>query len=121
VKHLVLLLLAAPPLCFAAPPQCASWPTNMAMVYMKNLGITDPTRLDESKTQAALLASEPGRNGLFRQIYDISFVEHSGKRIEVITSNDASLQECSMGSVTVYIVSRKIEEQDAAYSIEESR
>lgn len=114
MRRLLLPLLAAPSLCFAAPPQCASWPTNMAIVYLKNVGITDPTRLNESRTKAVLLASEPKGKGLFREVYDITFSEHSGKEIEVITSNDASREECSIGRVTVYVVSRKIEEKDAA-------
>jgi len=86
----------------------------MAIVYLKNVGITDPTRLNESRTKAVLLASEPKGKGLFREVYDITFSEHSGKEIEVITSNDASREECSIGRVTVYVVSRKIEEKDAA-------
>lgn len=83
---------------------------NMAIVYLKNLKITDPTRLDESKTKTVLLAAMPKGKGVFHEVYDITFVEHSGKQIEVITTNDASWQECSWGDVTMYLVSRKVDD-----------
>ena len=110
MKRLALacLFLAAPALCLAASPQCASWPTSMALVHLKNAGITDPTKVDESKTKAVRLASEKIGKDLYRQIYDITFHETAGRDIEVITSSEASSSECSMGGVSVYVVSRKL-------------
>lgn len=78
----------------------------MAMVHLKNAGITDPTKLDEQKTRATLPASEKVGNDLYRQVYDITFHEKAGDgTIEVITSSEASSQECSMGAVDVFVVS----------------
>ncbi|WP_238537985.1 hypothetical protein [Paraburkholderia atlantica] len=80
----------------------------MALVHLKNAGITDPTKIDESKTKAVRLASEKVGKDLYRQIYDITFIEKNGPRIEVITSSEASAQECSMSGVDVFVVSRRL-------------
>ncbi|KVL70318.1 hypothetical protein [Burkholderia ubonensis] len=110
MKRLFLtLLLASPMVCLAKTPACASWPTNMAIASLKNAGITDPTKLDESKTKAVLLASEKTGKDLYRQIYNITFYEKSGAKIQVITRSEASSSECSMSGVDVYVVSQKIE------------
>ncbi|GLQ48624.1 hypothetical protein ACFFJT_16570 [Dyella flava] len=102
------LLLVTPLLCFARAPACSSWPTNMAIVSLKNAGITDPTELDESKTKAVPLASEKMGRDLYRQIYEITFYEKSGATVQVITNSEASSSECSMSGVDVYVVARKI-------------
>jgi hypothetical protein len=99
--------LAVPVFCMAKSPPCSSWPTNMALTVLKNAGITDPTKLDESKTSAVQVASENIGKGLYKQVYDITFHEKTGRAIEVITSGKASWNECSMSSVDVYIVFRK--------------
>lgn len=103
------LLLATPALSLAASPtQCVSWPENIAQAKLKNEGITDPTKLDESKTRAVRLASQKVGKDLYRDVYDITFYEKSGRAIEVITSSEASSVECSMGSVDVFVVSKKL-------------
>lgn len=103
------LLLVVPALSLAASPvQCVSWPVNVAQAKLKNEGITDPTKLDESKTRAVRLASQKVGKDLYRDVYDITFYEKSGRTIEVITSSEASSVECSMGSVDVFVVSKKL-------------
>jgi hypothetical protein len=102
---------AVPALCFAgSPPGCKSWPTNIAIVYLKNAGMTDPIKLDESKTHAVRIASERIGKDLWRDVYDIKFYEHGGRSFEVITSSEASSQECSMSAPTVWVVSQKLGE-----------
>jgi hypothetical protein len=76
--------------------------------------MTDPTKIDESKTHIVRLASEKIGKDLYRQIYDITFVEKTGATIRVVTSNKASWQECSMSGVDVYVVSRHLGGPDPA-------
>ncbi|WP_257825102.1 hypothetical protein [Burkholderia glumae] len=110
MKHLLVpLLLLAPLACVAKTPACATWPTNIAIASLKNVGITDQTKLDESKTKAVLLASEKIGKDLYRQIYNITYYEKSGAKIQVITRSEASSTECSMSGVDVYVVSQKID------------
>ncbi len=80
----------------------------MALVHLKNAGITDPSQIDESKTKAVRLASEKLGKNRYRQVYDITFHDKAGQMIEVITSSEASSSECSMSGVDVYVVSRKL-------------
>lgn len=47
-------------------PVCSSWPTSMAIVSLKNAGMADPATLDDSKTNAVLLASEEEGRDLCR-------------------------------------------------------
>ena len=80
----------------------------MAFAHLKNAGITGNDRLDFAKTTTTRLASEQIKEGLFRQIHLVIFIEKSGNTIEVITVNDASNDECSMSGVDVYVVSRHL-------------
>lgn len=80
----------------------------MAFVHLKNAGITDNNKLDFTKTRTIRLASEKIGKDLYRQIHHITFIEASGNTIEVITSNKASHEECSMSGVDVYVISRHL-------------
>jgi len=61
------LLLAAPAFAMTgSPAQCVSWPRNMAEVKLKNVGIVDPAKFDESKTQAVRIASQKVGRDLYR-------------------------------------------------------
>ena len=94
-------------------PDCTgvgSWAPSMAFVHLKNAGITDNDKLDFTKTKVVRLASEKIGNDLYRQLHRVTFTEKSGRIIEVITSNDASSQECSMSGVEVYVVSKRLGE-----------
>lgn len=103
------LLLAVPGLCTATSFNgCASWPTNMATGHLKDAGITDPGLLDHSKTKAVPLAVEKIGKDLWRQVYEITFHEASGRVITVITENESSSTECSISGVAVWVVSKKL-------------
>lgn len=96
---------------FAKDPDCSgveSWATVMAFVHLKNAGITDSGKLDSTKTKTTRLASERIGKDLYRQIHHIVFTENSGNTIEVITSNKASSEECSMSGVDVFVVSKHL-------------
>jgi len=105
----LLALLSGP--ASAKDPDCAApdnWPTNMAFVHLKNAGITANDKIDFSKTRTVRLASEKIGKNLYRQIHHVTFTKKSGATIEVITSNDASSEECSMSGVDVFVVSRHL-------------
>lgn len=80
----------------------------MAFVHLKNAKYTDNEKLDFTKTKTTRLASEQIGKNLYRQVHHITFIEKSGNRIEAITINDASNEECSMTGVDVYVVKEKI-------------
>jgi hypothetical protein len=80
----------------------------MAFVHLKNAGLTDNDRLSFDKTRTTRLASEPMRDGLFRQVHRVTFTERTGGTIEVITVNDVSADECSMSGVDVYVISKHL-------------
>src|ERR1700694_1016099 len=93
----------------AATPDCTGverWPTSMALVHLKNAGITSPDRIDLPRTLVTRLASEEIRKGVFRQVHRIIFREKGGRTIEVITSSDASNAECSESAVSVFVVTQ---------------
>jgi hypothetical protein len=104
---ITVLLIFSCALAFAKDPDCTGvdrWPTKMAFVHLKNAGIVDNEHIDFSKTKTIRLASEKIGNNLYRQIHHISFSEQSGNIIEVITSNEVSDEECSMGDVDVFVI-----------------
>ncbi|MGA9111856.1 MAG: hypothetical protein ACLPSL_13050 [Smithella sp.] len=110
---IIFLLILTTLYAFAKDPDCAGidrWPTKMAFVQLKNAGITDNNKVDFTKTKTIRLASEKIGDNLYHQIHLIKFTEKSGKIIEMITINDASNEECSMGKVEVLLISKRLEE-----------
>lgn len=95
----------------AKDPNCAGvdqWPTNMAFVHLKNAGITTNEKIDFKRTKTTRLASEKIGKDLYRQIHHVTFTEKTGKTIEVIISNEASSEECSMSGVKVFVISQHL-------------
>jgi hypothetical protein len=80
----------------------------MAFSYLRNAGITDSSQTLPEKATAVRLASEKIGKDLYRQIYRITFPTKSGPDIVVITSSEASWEECSMSAVDVFVVSRQL-------------
>ena len=92
-------------------PDCSGverWPTSMAFVHLKNAGNTDNDRLDFTKTRTKRLASEAIGRSRYRQVHHVTFTETSGKRIELITVNEATEEECSGSGVDVYVVAQHL-------------
>lgn len=108
LKLMLFTLAWAPVLAFAAPkaPDCHSWPMNIAKGWLKNAGIADIYRFDETRTKVELLASEKKGKDLYTQVYSIIFYSKDGKSYHVITKSDASNEECSMGGVDSYLVEK---------------
>lgn len=95
----------------AGHPDCAGverWPTRMAFAHLKNAGLTSYDRLDFSKTKTVRLASEQIGKDLYRQIHLVIFAEKDGETLEVVTESDASMEECSMSDVEVFVISRRL-------------
>ena len=84
----------------------------MAFVHLKNAGITDKDKLDYSKTKTVRLASERIGENAYRQIHYITFSGKSGTRIEVITSNIVSDEECSISDLEIFFVIRRLVSQN---------
>jgi hypothetical protein len=102
------------PLCVAAAkvPDCSGrnrWSTRIAYQFLKNAGLTNDDRIAYERTETKRLAVQPIGKDLWRQIQHIRFVETSGKTIEVITDSEFSSEECSMGDVQVYVISRYLD------------
>ncbi len=111
---LSIIYLAFSTSSFASHPDCSGaerWATKMAFVHLKNASITNNEKLDFSKTKTQRLASEKIGTDLYRQIHHVTFTENSGNIIEIITSNNASNEECSMSGVEAYIISGHLGEK----------
>lgn len=93
---------------FSGPDCSGGWPTNMAFALLKNAGITNNDKVDFSKTKTVRIASEKIGRDLWRQVYDVTFTEYSGRRIEAIAVHEASRKECSMSEVELYVVSQRL-------------
>ena len=106
-----ILVLTRPGYASAKDPDCAGverWPTKMAFAHLKNAGILGDGTVDFTRTKTTRLASEKIGPDLYRQVHHVEFSNTSGETIEAITVNDASTEECSMGSVEVFVVSKHL-------------
>ena len=92
----------------AADPDCTSpdaWPAGSAFAHLKDAGLVNNEQLDFKKTTVSRIASEKIGRDLYRQVHLVSFQKNSGERVDAITVNNASREECSMSEVEVYVVS----------------
>ena len=95
----------------AGEPVCSgpdSWPAAMAYASLKNEKLISTGDVDTAKTKSVNLASEKKDGGLYHQIHLITFTLKSGGNLSVITSNDASEEECSMSRVDVFVISKRL-------------
>jgi hypothetical protein len=91
-------------------PDCGGgWPTNMAQTLLKNAGVLKFEDIDLSKTKTTRLASEKLNRDLWHQVYLVKFVNRSGESIQAIVVHDASMEECSMTGVQVFLVSKRLD------------
>lgn len=91
-------------------PDCSGgWPTNMAQGTLKNAGLLKNDEIDFARTKTTRLASEIKKKDLWHQVYLVTFFKKSGGEIQAIVIHDASIEECSMTGVDVYVISRHLE------------
>ncbi|WP_156438201.1 MULTISPECIES: hypothetical protein [Burkholderia] len=86
----------------------------IALVHLKQEGLTDNDKVDFKKTQWKQLAvqhldtPESVGNDEYRYVHDIVFTEKRGMTIEVITTSVATQHEsCAMSDTNVYVVSKR--------------
>jgi hypothetical protein len=103
--------LVLPTYAWAGHPDCSGverWATSMAFVHLKNAGYTNNDKVIWGQIETVRIASEQIGEDLYRQVHRVRIPETDGNSIEVITVNDASTEECSMGGVEVYVVSKHL-------------
>ena len=81
----------------------------MARTSLTNAGLLDKSEIDFAKTKTIQLASEKVGKDLWHQVYFVTFFKRSGDKIQAVVVHDASIEECSMTGVKVYVVSRLLE------------
>ena len=107
-KNLLTILLGVfPIMCLAKGPDCYNWPMNMTEMWMRSAGIVDFKNLNIQKTKITLLASEKKGKDLYTQVYHFVFYDKKGNTYEIITTNEASYEECSMSQVNSYLISKR--------------
>jgi hypothetical protein len=80
----------------------------MAFVYLKSAGILKQADLDFTATKTERIASEKIGQDLYRQIQLVTFRRKDGRTLEAITVSDASSEECSMGNVQIFLISKRL-------------
>lgn len=101
-----------------------SYATSVAYVVVKNLNMVSPKNIDYEKTKTVLLSSQKIGDDLNKEIHHITFYKKDGKKVEVITVNDTSSEECSMSGVDVYLIDKKISDDyrpKSLYRIDERK
>lgn len=54
-----------------------------------------------------IVSQRIGRD-LWRQVFRVTFPLKSGRKIEAIVVSDTSVEECSMGTVQIFLVSKQL-------------
>ena len=106
---LVLTCVAASP----APrqPDCSGpdrWPANMAFVKLKNAGLITNSKVDFNHVKSRTIVSQRIGQDLWRQVFRVTFLLKSGRKLEAIVVSDASSDECSMSDPQVFLISKAL-------------
>ena len=104
---LLILLILCPILYFAKGPDCHNHALNKAKEWLQSSNIVEIENLNQSKLRITLLASEQKSKGLYTQIYHFVLYDNQNKSYEVITKNEDSDKECSIGNVDSYLVAKR--------------
>jgi hypothetical protein len=76
---------------------------------LKNAGLLVNEEIDFARTLTKRLASEERTKDLWHQIYLVTFFKKAGGELQAIVVHDASMEECSMTGVEVFVVTKHIE------------
>jgi len=85
--------------------EVGKWADIITQVKLKNNGILGEDTIDKDKISISLIAEEKVDDFLYKQVHFITYyTKNEEKKIEVISVNMASKEECSMSGVDVYII-----------------
>lgn len=89
--------------------QVGKWADAVTQVKLKNSGILGEDTIDKDRISISLIAEEKVDDLLYKQVHLITYhTKNEEKKIEVISVNMASKEECSMSGVDVYVISQSI-------------
>ena len=94
--------------CSSTTPDCTginSWPAGSAFTKLKNEGILTNEMKHEETTVKRLNSEQIGPN-LFKQSHLITFTKANGEKVEALTVNNASKEECSMSETEVFLLKK---------------
>ena len=106
-----LLLISPVTAATAKAPDCSGpdrYPTSEAYVYLKNAGLLGPDANDFDHTETKVIASQRIGRDLWRQVFRVTFPLKSGNKLETIVVSDTSAEECSMGTLQIFLVSKRL-------------
>ena len=93
-------------------PDCAGadrWPTSMALVLLRNAGLLPSDNREAIHTHTTRIASEPLEEDVFRQVHRVVVTVADDEKLNAIVVNDASVEECSMGPVELFLIDRHLD------------
>jgi hypothetical protein len=95
----------------AKVPDCTGpehWPASTAYVRLKDRGVLSSETVVFERVTSVRVASEKIGADLWRQVHRVRFPLKNKQVVQVLTVSDASSEECSMGDVDVFLVSRVV-------------
>jgi hypothetical protein len=105
------ILIVSTATAFAKEPDCAgpeNWAPSMVFVHMKNAGLVTNNQMDFGRTKVSQISRERIGRDLWRQVLFVQYRRKDGSPLDAISVSDISREECSMGPVQVYVVSRTL-------------
>ena len=102
------LLIASPAYAASKAPDCTGvdrYPATMAYMHLKNAGVLNSQQVALKDAKVSRIASEQIGPDLYRQVHKVTF-RVGVRELIVLAVNDVSHEECSMGPVQVYVVSK---------------
>ncbi|MCG7588370.1 hypothetical protein, partial [Photobacterium sp. OFAV2-7] len=116
MRFLLLFAVLFSSLSLSNSPKCDnpnSWAPRMAYIYLAENKFFTDDEVEHDKIIVRLIASEKIANDIYRQVHHVIFKLKSGEDVEVITSNEASSEECSYSGVKVFVISSTFSDPSA--------
>jgi len=88
--------------------QCAINTSQIAQLDLKDIGLIDPSKVDDNKTAVRLLLKKSFGGGRHEQVYSLVIHQNDGKSVQVITESTTEAGECPSDHVKVFVVSQEL-------------
>lgn len=100
---------------YAVKPQTVDWQcaintSQIVQGQLKELGLIDPAKVDDKRTEVRMLLKHAFGGGRYEQVYLMTLHETGGRTVSVVTESTTEADECPGSGVKTFVVSHELGE-----------
>lgn len=100
---------------YTVKPQTVDWQcgintSQIVQGQLKEIGLVDPAKVDDKRTEIRMLLKRAFGGGRYEQVYAMTLHETGGRSVSVIAESTAEADECPASGVKTFVVSHELGE-----------